>query len=129
MLEDDSKPAKIQFHQETGLLIARGDPEQIECIRQVITQLREREVSLQMRAQSAAQTAAIRNAADRAAALTEENSGMARIIAEWRTKAGLLEGTLEDLRRTMGNMEEELRMERARRESAERKLAEGTPKP
>ena len=129
MLENETHLAKIQFHQETGLLIARGDPEQIESIRQVITQLRERESSLQVRAQSAAQAGAARDAAAKAAILTEENAGMARTIAEWRTKAELLEGTLDNLRRSMANLEEELRVERARRESAERKLSEATGKP
>lgn len=41
LLSDKSAKAEIRFHEQTGLLIARGAPDQIGAIHQVIDQLRE----------------------------------------------------------------------------------------
>lgn len=39
LLGDGSKPAQIKFHKETNLIIARGSPEQIDSIDEVVRQL------------------------------------------------------------------------------------------
>lgn len=42
MLKNEYDPADVRFHEQTGLLIARGHPEQINTIRSVVDQLSER---------------------------------------------------------------------------------------
>lgn len=42
MLKNEAQPAQIRFHEETGLLIARGSDDQISAITMVLQQVRER---------------------------------------------------------------------------------------
>ncbi|MCI0353370.1 MAG: hypothetical protein L0Y44_10850 [Phycisphaerales bacterium] len=42
LLPDDLEPAKIKFHEATGLLIVHGHPEQVRSVKNVISQLQER---------------------------------------------------------------------------------------
>jgi hypothetical protein len=41
LFADDRSPAQVRFHEATGLLIARGDPRQVEAVDEVIDELRE----------------------------------------------------------------------------------------
>jgi chromosome segregation ATPase len=128
LIQGADEPAQIKFHQETGILICRGSPEQVESIQQVITQLRERAGTLRGRAQEAEigrrnaereQAAAAGNARMR-----DENETLSRQIAEWKTRAELLEHTVAEHQRLVATLENQLREMRAERDEMRRLIAD-----
>jgi len=136
MIEAAGEPAKLQFHQETGLLIARGSIEQIESIRQVITQLRERQGTLEARKMAAQQIEAMSQRAsnqvgeleNRLATLHVERDELTRMMTEWRTKAELLEKAMADMQRQASLLDSENRALRAERDSIVRDLQDAKAK-
>ncbi len=128
LITEPSAPAQIKFHTETGLLIARGTPEQIESIRQVISQLRERAGTLEARAQNAlAQRMSqeqMHMAADANSKARQQADMLTREVTEQRTKAELLQQTVEDLRRQAAVLETELRNAQAERDQLMRTIAD-----
>lgn len=120
----ESEPAQIKFHEETGLLIARGTPEQIETIRQVNSQLRERAGTLEMRAQNAqaaqqqSQYSALSAAARRDAEAAQNET------VQWRTKYDVLQQAMAQLQKQNADLEMELRTIRAEAEANRRALAD-----
>ena len=128
LIGDTGAPAQIKFHEETGLLICRGSPEQIESIEQVIRQLRERAGTLEVRAQNAMaeqrQANASREAVAQIAQAKEQIDALTRQVAEWRTKAELLEHTIEEHQRLVAKLDTELREAQAERNELKRDIAQ-----
>jgi len=128
LIASGGEPAQIKFHEETGLLICRGSPEQIENIEQVIRQLRERAGTLDMRAQSAKaeqqQAEAMHLAADRDSKARAENEALSRQLSEWQTRAQLMENAVEEARKEMSQLKDELRALAVERDQLRRDLAD-----
>jgi hypothetical protein len=98
--------AKLRFHEETKLLIVRGSREQITIVDEVIDRLREA-----MHARAAAAAAAKESAGalgQEVGKLREQLAGSIREITEWRTRAEILESTLEDLRASLRARDDEI---------------------
>lgn len=137
LLGSESEPARIKFHEETGLLIARGNPHQMECIGQVMSQLRERAGTIEARQRQAEQQ--VRSAASEqlmgevTAKAKEQNAALMQQATFWQTKADQVSKSLELLQAQVANLQDELRAAVADREQLKRQLAEVTrakePKP
>lgn len=116
--EPPVEPAQIKFHEQTGLLIARGTPEQVASIQEVIGQLRERAGTLETRLQRAT---AERQAQERAhqdsnlvTALRQTNDETTRALTQERTKAEILQKAMDDMQHRLATLEEENRVLRDR---------------
>lgn len=128
LIQGERAPAEIKFHEQTGLLIARGSPAQVDGIRQVVAQLREREGIIQAKQRLAEATRQSQEHTERAARENSNAAGMAedltRQVAEWRTKAELLEKELEHARRRTSALDDELRSTLAKAQALERTVEE-----
>lgn len=137
LLGTEGEPARIKFHEETGLLIARGNPDQMECIGQVMSQLRERAGTLDARQQQTKQlydaAAKTKSLQEESGKVKEQNEMLSRELTEQRTLAEMLRNQLDDLRRQMASLEAELRQSAAERDQLMRQVAEAArnkePKP
>jgi type II secretory pathway component GspD/PulD (secretin) len=128
LVEGAAAPAQIKFHEETGLLIARGSVDQVDKIRQVITQLRERQGTLEVREQNAEASRRELNqmelTAQHEGAARQEAQMLAREVVEQRTRADLLQQTVDDLRKRGAELEAELRKAAMEREALAHTVAE-----
>jgi hypothetical protein len=128
LMESAAAPAQLKFHESTALLIARGSPEQIENIRQVIAQLRERQGTLEVRAQQAAAVAAARermeSMAGQESKARQEVDVLTRRLAEEQTRSEVLQQAGVDLRKLVSDMERELRSALAERDALMREVSD-----
>jgi len=125
MLKNEAQPAQIRFHEETGLLIARGSDEQIAAITMVLRQIREKVERDRNRDQERQQQ---QNASTRAAQLEQELAktkadldAALRDVTEWRNRSMATEKQVDGLR----DMLERLQSSSARSKA----LTQESPKP
>ena len=128
LMDAAATPAQLKFHESTALLIARGSPEQMDSIRQVMTQLRERQGTLEVRAQ---QQQAINTQRQQLEALKEHDAStrreldaLTRQLSEEQTRAEVLRHAGDDLRKLLQEMDAELRSTRAERDSLMREIGD-----
>lgn len=105
----------IRFHEETSLLLANGTMEHLNAIRQVVNQLQD--ATMQRRQLETARSMNERNVASQ-----EENQKLVREVIEWRTRCELLQQTIDQMRRQMTVIDEELRRTRDERDVFRRDL-------
>jgi septal ring factor EnvC (AmiA/AmiB activator) len=90
--------------------------------------LRERAGTLDMRAQSAKaeqqQAEAMHLAADRDSKARAENEALSRQLSEWQTRAQLMEKAVEEARKEMAQLKDELRALAVERDQLRRDLAD-----
>jgi chromosome segregation ATPase len=102
MLKGEYQPAQIRFHEATGLLIARGHPEQIGTIQRVVQQLNEKAARLHRRAEEADNAHADASKVTELAAQLDQSrrqmEDLARQGAEWKTKFDVMQAELERAR-------------------------------
>ena len=102
MLQGEYQPAQIKFHEATGLLIARGHPEQIGTIQRVVQQLNEKNARLRRRAEEADNAKADASKVTELAGQLEQSrrqmDDFARQGAEWKTKFDVMQAELERAR-------------------------------
>jgi hypothetical protein len=131
LIKGDYEPAQIRFHEETGLLIARGSPEQIESIQQVIAQLQERAGTLRHKEQQAAQEAREESFALATAhgdlelqQARTSNDNLRQQVTAAETRAQLLEQEVAKLRDLVSRLEDEMRNVKADRDALAREAAD-----
>ena len=114
MLQGEFQPAQIKFHEATGLLIARGHPEQIGTIQRVVQQLQSKRERMRQRAREAD---AAKAEAQQLGELTRERDQMrnelenlARQSAEWKTKFDVMQSELEQARKALQDREHDILM-------------------
>ncbi len=120
LLNQSSAKADIRYHEETSLLVASGDPEQLTAIDRVIDRIR----------QGAAhehELAAAMAGSDAIGGLFEWIEGMRKFDAEQEAKAANHEETaakVEELTRLLQNVKTELEKKDQRIAELERRLAD-----
>jgi len=124
--DPDARPAEIKFHSETGLCIARGTIEQIETIRQVVTQLRERAGAIAARAQNdrAQRVAEERMHLENDNRVRAETDALTRQVTTERTRAEMLQQALDERQSQLSALEQQLRTVMADRDQLMRRLAQ-----
>lgn len=104
MLDGEFPPAQLKFHEATALLIARGHPEQMDCIMRVVQQLRDRSIRDRQVLQSSLDT--LRESARLA---EEEAESLRRELIVFRTRNEVLEQELQSAKRQQADLEQQMR--------------------
>jgi hypothetical protein len=97
--------ARLRFHEETKLLIVRGSREQITIVDDVIDRLRE---AMHARAAAAAARESAGALGQEVGELREQLAGNVREITEWRTRAEILQSTLDELQASLRARDDEI---------------------
>lgn len=140
LFDESNEPAELRFHEQTGLLIARGDREQMATIHDVVDQLRK--AAMQDRHSQEDQRRAaqlhekLQHLQQELETRRHEMEAFARKAAENRTRAELLARELEQARaaletRTNHSMELATQIERLKMEMVQlrQQLEEARRKP
>jgi type II secretory pathway component GspD/PulD (secretin) len=128
LVKGEYDPAQVRFHEETGLLIARGSPEQVESIQQVIAQLHQRAGAIRHKAQQADAQARGENRSQELLAARAENESLRMKATQAEISAQMLQAEVARLRDSISNLETEMRQLRAERDALERLAAESRQK-